>query len=182
MPDSIESAATSITSLCHAIGARLAAVPEHEGPAALESVLSHFLAMPDLLRPDQMTLPEDGYGRHDVFVCPQDMFSVIAAVWPPGYTSPIHDHLTWCTFGVYRGVIVEDWYEPLSGGEGSSARPVRTFEHLPGSVNVLPSDAPDIHSMHNPTDKPAVSVHIYGGNSLKLGPNVETVYTHRAER
>ena len=30
--------------------------------------------------------------------------------------------------------------------------------------------------MHNPTDKAAISVHVYGGNSAKLGPNVVKVY------
>jgi len=34
--------------------------------------------------------------------------------------------------------------------------------------------------MHNPTDCAAVSVHVYGGNSVKLGPNVVKVYQESA--
>ena len=40
----------------------------------------------------------------------------------------------------------------------------------------LPVGGGDIHCMHNPTDRAAVSVHVYGGNSAKLGPNVVKVY------
>jgi len=34
--------------------------------------------------------------------------------------------------------------------------------------------------MHNPTSKPAVTFHIYGGNSNKIGTNVANVYSHHA--
>ena len=58
--------------------------------------------------------------------------------------------------------------------------PVTVTEHLPGAVVHLPVGGGDIHSMHNPTDKDAVSVHVYGGNSVKLGPNVVKVYQETA--
>jgi hypothetical protein len=34
--------------------------------------------------------------------------------------------------------------------------------------------------MHNPTDRVAISIHVYGEDSSALGPNVAKVYSLRA--
>lgn len=166
-----------LNQFCKTVGRLVADNPVEDVPALIADYLPGVLGDRGLLSAEQKAMPPEGYGRHDVFLCPNDDFSIIAAVWPAGIVSPIHDHMTWCTFGVFDGVIQETRYRAASNDPScTDAIPVETIEHLPGDVAHLPVGGGDIHCMHNPTDKAAVSVHVYGGNSAKLGPNVVKVY------
>lgn len=164
----------SLQAFCSEVGRLVAAVPDSEAPALAAGLLPGLLANPGLLAPEHRTVPKGPYGRHAVFVCPEDRFSVLAMVWPAGVVSPVHDHLTWCAFGVYEGVLEESRYAPA--GDGTAER-VASQIHHPGDVGTLPVDASDIHSMSNPTDRATVSIHVYGGNAEKLGPNLKRAYT-----
>lgn len=171
----------TLNSFCKTVGRLVADNPMEQVPGLIAEYLPEILGGRDLLTAAQKSLPPEGYGRHDVFLCPNDDFSIIAAVWPAGIVSPIHDHKTWCTFGVYEGVIQETRYQPASDDPSClSAVPVEEYEHVAGDVAHLPVGGGDIHCMHNPTDRTAVSVHVYGGNSVKLGPNVVKVYQETA--
>lgn len=166
-----------LNSFCRTVGRLVADNPVENVPGLIADYLPEILGDRDLLTAGQKALPADGYGRHDVFLCPNDDFSIIAAVWPAGIVSPIHDHMTWCTFGVFEGVIQETRYKAASDNPDClDAVPVETHEWVPGDVAHLPVGGGDIHCMHNPTDRAAVSIHVYGGNSAKLGPNVVKVY------
>ncbi len=170
-----------LNQFCKTVGRLVADNPVQNVPALIADYLPEILGDRDLLSAEHKALPLEGYGRHDVFLCPNDDFSIIAAVWPAGIVSPIHDHKTWCTFGVFEGVIQETLYRAVSDDPScTDAVPVEMIEHLPGDVAHLPVGGGDIHCMHNPTDKAAVSVHVYGGNSVKLGPNVVKVYQETA--
>ncbi len=170
-----------IEDFCSIVGAIVANHPEDEVPGRIARRLPELLADADLLRPDQKTLPAEGYGRHEVFLCPSDRFSIIAAVWPPGYASPIHDHMTWCAFGVFEGVVQETRFRPLSAESAcTDAMAVATNSWGVGQAASLPVGGGDIHCMYNPGERPAVSIHVYGGNSAKLGPNVVKIYRETA--
>ena len=41
----------------------------------------------------------------------------------------------------------------------------------------MPVDGPNIHTINNPTEEVAISIHVYGGNFEILGPNLDTIYT-----
>ncbi|MBI05192.1 MAG: hypothetical protein CMI96_05180 [Pelagibacteraceae bacterium] len=162
---------------CRTVSDLVAENPIGDVPALISSYLPEILKDRELLTQEQKLLPPTGYGRHDVFLCPNDDFSIIAAVWPAGIVSPIHDHKTWCTFGVFEGVIQETRYEVDPMNPGSlDVISTETREWVAGDVAHLPVGDGDIHCMHNPTDRTAVSVHVYGGNSEKLGPNVIKIY------
>jgi len=47
---------------------------------------------------------------HVVHTEPDGSFSVCALVWRPGQVTPIHDHVTWCVFGVLQGAEYEEIY------------------------------------------------------------------------
>ncbi len=167
----------NLNQFCKTVGRLVEDNPVEDVPALIADYLPGVLGDRGLLSAEQKAVPPEGYGRHNVFLCPNDDFSIIAAVWPAGIVSPIHDHKTWCTFGVFEGVIQETRYRAASNDPScTEAIPVETIEHLPGDVAHLPVGGGDIHCMHNPTDKAAISVHVYGGNSAKLGPNVVKVY------
>ena len=170
-----------LNDFCKQIGAVLEDISDQDAPQRIAEILPGMLATPNLLVPEHRALPPSGYGRHDVFLCPNDRFSILAAIWPAGIYSPIHDHLTWCAFGVYEGVLHETRYRPAHSDEDCShAVETAFFEHKRGVAGYLPPDEPDIHCIHNPTDQTVISIHVYGGNAEKLGPNLETIYSVEA--
>jgi predicted metal-dependent enzyme (double-stranded beta helix superfamily) len=165
-----------LAEFCHRVGDLVSSLPRVEIPAQIAALLPALLANRDLLTPAQRALPPAGYGRHDIFICPNQAFSVIAAVWPAGIKTAIHDHRSWCAFGVYEGAMREIRYVQVAAG-GRHVRPIETVDCGPGAACHLPVDRPDIHAMHNPTDRAAISIHVYGEDSSALGPNVAKVYS-----
>lgn len=162
---------TGLSAFCRRVGEIIDVAPDAEIPSGIAALLPLFLATPNLLTPEQRAVPSNEYVRHNFFICPSEAFSVLAVVWPAGIVSPIHDHKTWCAFGVYEGVIRETRYTQ------SGAVEVSASDLLVGDVAHLPVDVPDIHCMYNPTDEPAISIHVYGGDADQLGPNVKNIYT-----
>jgi predicted metal-dependent enzyme (double-stranded beta helix superfamily) len=53
----------------------------------------------------------DGYRSHTLHVEPDGSFSIVALVWRPGQITRIHDHVTWCAFGVIQGVEHEELFD-----------------------------------------------------------------------
>jgi predicted metal-dependent enzyme (double-stranded beta helix superfamily) len=41
---------------------------------------------------------------------PDGGFSIQAIVWPAGRITRIHDHVTWCVFGIIQGVLDEELF------------------------------------------------------------------------
>ncbi len=151
--------------------------PVGDVPAKVAELLPALLADPTFLTPEQMALPGDGYARHEIFLCPEDRFTVQALIWPAGITSPIHDHSAWCAFGVYDGVVEETRYRVVDADcDRPTAAPVSVRAWVPGEAGSLPLGSDDIHGMHNPADRPSISIHVYGGNLAKDGPNVGLIY------
>jgi predicted metal-dependent enzyme (double-stranded beta helix superfamily) len=171
--------ARSLPEFCREVGGLLADLPEAEAPEAVARLLPGLLATPGLLEAGQRVVPSGcPYGRHTVFQCPGDLFTVLAMVWPAGVVSPVHDHLTWCAFGVYEGMLKETRFIPAEGEENGRPLAVEAevLFHRPGDAASLPVDAPDIHAMTNPTGQPTISIHVYGGNAEKQGPNLKRIY------
>lgn len=166
-----------LDAFCNTVGRLVAENPVEAVPGLVAGILPRLLANRELLTAAQKTPPASGYGRHDVFLCPNDNFSIVAAVWPAGIVSPVHDHMTWCSFGVFEGAIEETRYRAASDDpDCRDAVPVGAVTWTVGDVAHLPVGGGDIHCMRNPGDRAAVSIHVYGGNSAKLGPNVVNVY------
>jgi 3-mercaptopropionate dioxygenase len=62
--------------------------------------LRAHLPGPDVLTPEQRLGTPDRAASHTLHVERDGSFSVIAVVWRPGQMTRIHDHTTWCVFGV----------------------------------------------------------------------------------
>jgi predicted metal-dependent enzyme (double-stranded beta helix superfamily) len=177
-PTARRSTALAWRDFCSAVGATVDAFPLARVPARVAALLPDLLSLDGLLTPEQQAAPQDGYGRNRVFICPGDRFSVLAMVWPPGISTPIHDHRDWCALGLYRGEIEETRYDPATvTARRATASPHATIRHRTGAVAHLPVDAPNIHRIHNPTEEVAISIHVYGGNCETRGPNLDRVYT-----
>src|SRR5215211_5331347 len=72
--------------------------------------LRRHLPSPDSLTAEQRVGHPDGYRSHLLHAEPDGSFSIVALTWLPGQETPIHDHVTWCVFGVIQGVEYEELY------------------------------------------------------------------------
>src|SRR3984885_2813986 len=70
----------------------------------------------DILTAAERAGDPDGYRCHLLHVEPDGSFSVTAMVWRPGQVTPIHDHVTWCVFGVVQGIEYEELYALSADG------------------------------------------------------------------
>jgi predicted metal-dependent enzyme (double-stranded beta helix superfamily) len=130
--------------------------------------LREHLPSADVLTAEQRLGSPDGYRSHTLHVEPDDAFSIVGLVWRPGQVTRIHDHLTWCVFGVIQGVEHEDLFDTdlnLIGRSDNCAGDVSGFAP-PG----------DIHRVHNVAGGTAISIHIYGTDVTRTGSSVRRYY------
>jgi 3-mercaptopropionate dioxygenase len=130
--------------------------------------LREHLPSPDVLTAEQRLGSPDGYRSHTLHVEPDGSFSVVALVWRPGQVTRIHDHLTWCVFGVIRGVEHEELFDRDLNLVGESDNDV-------GDVSGFAPPG-DIHRVHNTADTTAISIHIYGTDVSRIGSSVRRYY------
>src|SRR6266576_3239771 len=103
---------TDLTDLLTGVRAAVAAHADWSGTAELVAdQLRLHLPAPDVLSAEQRLGSQDGYHSHTLHVEPDGSFSIIALVWRPGQTTRIHDHVTWCVFGVIQGVENEELFD-----------------------------------------------------------------------
>ncbi len=123
---------------------------------------------PDVLTAEQRDGSPDSYGSHVLHVEPDGSFSIIGLVWRPGQITRIHDHVTWCVFGVLQGVEHEDLYD-------ADLRLIGSADNQVGDVSGFAPPG-DIHRVHNTTDTTAISLHIYGTDVTRIGSSVRRYY------
>ena len=130
--------------------------------------LRRNLPGPEVLTDEQQLGSPDDYSATNLYVEPDGSFSIIGLVWRPGQLTRIHDHMTWCAFGVIQGVEHEELYDAdlnLLGREDNHVGDVSGFAP-PG----------DIHRVHNTGDETAISIHVYGTDVTRIGSSVRRYY------
>ena len=135
--------------------------------------LERHLPTPDMLTKEQRTGDPKRYRSHLLHTEPDGSFSIVALTWRPGQETPIHDHVTWCVFGVIQGIEYEELYALDERGEhlveaGSSATEI-------GEVSGFAPPG-DIHRVRNIGDTTAISIHIYGTDVSRIGSSVRRSY------
>ena len=78
--------------------------------SCVSDALREHLPPPDLLPADLLEGERGTYRSRRLHVEPDGSFSMVAIAWQPGALTRIHDHVTWCVFGVLAGVEHEDLY------------------------------------------------------------------------
>ena len=152
-------------------GVRSAVGARADWPRTAELVaeqLRRHLPTPDVLTDEQRAGSPDGFLSHTLHVEPDGSFSIIAVVWRAGQITPIHDHLTWCTFGVIQGVEHEELFDADLSFVGEADNHV-------GDVSGFAPPG-DIHRVHNTTGETAISIHIYGTDVTRTGSSVRRYY------
>jgi 3-mercaptopropionate dioxygenase len=130
--------------------------------------LRQHLPSPDVLTAEQRLGSPDGYRSHTLHVEPDGSFSIVALVWRPGQVTRIHDHLTWCVFGVIQGVEHEELFD-------RDLEPVGRSDNRVGDVSGFAPPG-DIHRVHNMAGATAISIHIYGTDVTRTGSSVRRYY------
>jgi predicted metal-dependent enzyme (double-stranded beta helix superfamily) len=130
--------------------------------------LRRHLPGPDVLTAEQRLGSPDGYCSHTLYVEPDGSFSIVGLVWRPGQVTRIHDHLTWCVFGVIQGIEHEDLFDADLNLIG------RSDNHVGDVSGFAPPG--DIHRVHNTAATTAISIHVYGTDVTRTGSSVRRYY------
>jgi predicted metal-dependent enzyme (double-stranded beta helix superfamily) len=137
------------------------------------SALERNLPSPSILTDEQRTGDPEAYKSEVIHSEPDGSFSIVALVWLPGQVTPIHDHVTWCVFGVIQGMEREELFELDEHG----ARLVPAGHRVNGRGEVNGFAPPgDIHRVRNAGDQTAISIHIYGTDVSRVGSSVRRYY------
>ena len=151
--------------------ARRADWPETARLVAAE--LEHHLPSAEALTEEQRTGSPGRYLSHVLHTEPDGAFSILALVWRPGQTTPIHDHVTWCVFGVIQGIE----YEELFFLDEANECLVEAGSNVNETGDVSGFAPPgDIHRVRNAGDRTAISIHVYGTDVSRVGSSVRRYY------
>jgi predicted metal-dependent enzyme (double-stranded beta helix superfamily) len=118
--------------------------------------------------PDLSALDPERRPARNLHIESDGSFSVLALTWQPGQVTRIHDHVTWCAFGVVRGIEHEELFDDQLNLVGVN-------DNHPGDVSGFAPPG-DIHRLHNITDDVAMSIHIYGTDVSRVGSSVRRYY------
>src|SRR5687767_6508195 len=118
-----------------------------DDPHAIAERLRPLLAADGWLAPEHQRGSRDGYRQHILHVSACRRLSVVALVWLPGQRTPIHDHVSWCVVGVYRGIERERHYRLVEQAGREHLAPVATIEARAGHVEALVPPAENIHEV-----------------------------------
>jgi 3-mercaptopropionate dioxygenase len=152
-------------------GVRAAVAVRADWPDTAQLVaeqLRRHLPTPDVLTAAQRLGSPDDYCAHNLHVEPDGSFSIVALVWRPGQITRIHDHVTWCAFGVIQGAEHEDVFDADLNLVGQSDNHV-------GDVSGFAPPG-DIHRVHNTSDTTAISIHVYGTDVTRIGSSARRYY------
>jgi len=114
--------------------------------------------------PEGAFIPRKDRFAMNLLHMPEDeRLSVIAAVWLPGQTTPIHDHLTWALVGVYEGEEREALFRRTDdGSDPKFAKLEKASERVNGKGHVSVLGSNGVHRVDNLAAEPAKSIHVYG--------------------
>ncbi len=129
-----------------------------EGQLLLEQLIAD-----DSWLPEAFAVPNpESYRQYLLWCDPLERFSVVSFVWGLGQTTPIHDHTVWGLIGMLRGREVG---ENFSIDTDSKLEKSGEEMLTPGMVGAVSPTIGDIHKVSNAlTDKPSISIHVYGAN------------------
>jgi predicted metal-dependent enzyme (double-stranded beta helix superfamily) len=124
-------------------------------------LLAALVAHDDWL-PDACAQPDpDRYRQHLLHCDSAERFSVVAFVWGPGQSTPVHDHTVWGLIGVLRGAETSQGFDLGPGG----LAPGETSLLRAGEVAAVSPAIGDIHKVANAVaDAASISIHVYGAN------------------
>jgi predicted metal-dependent enzyme (double-stranded beta helix superfamily) len=141
-------------------------------PHAIGARLRALLAEKDWLAPEHRVPDLHQYRQHLLHVSPSRRLSIVALVWLPGQSTPIHDHVSWCIVGVYEGRERETRYRAVEAGDERYLEETGSIDAQPGHVEVIVPTVEDIHAVTAVGQGPTISIHVYGADIERLGSSI----------
>ena len=103
------------------------------------------------------------YVMYPLHVAADGSFSIAAAVWDVGQSTPVHGHETWGVVGIYSGVEHEiRYHKPPEPGVSLVRGGVEDWQS--GQVTVCCTTDDDIHQVSCGGAEPCVGIHVYGAD------------------
>lgn len=149
--------------------------PEETGQAVCRD-LEPYLGRSDLLTTAQQEPDPEEYRQHILHVEEDGSFSVVALVWLPGQSTPVHDHVSWCVVGVHMGEETEVRFEVHTDDGARYLTSEGTSVNHHRSVGAVTPPG-DIHQVVNTGTGKAISIHVYGADIGRLGSSIRRRYT-----
>jgi 3-mercaptopropionate dioxygenase len=131
------------------------------------------LPAPDILTEAQRQGDPAGYRSYLLHTDPDGSFSILGVVWLPGQVTPVHDHVTWCAFGVLQGTEREERFSLAE--DGGRLVPAGSAENMTGQVSGFAPPG-DIHRVRNTDAGVTISLYVYGADISRLGSSVRREY------
>lgn len=112
------------------------------------------------------------YRRHQVVNDEQHGFTVVVLLWEPGAVTAIHDHATWCVFGMLEGSLEVTNYRVVADVDGKPLLLDETDREtlLTGTLGDNRVDGTEVHRVRNVTTERAMSLHVYGSDLTQRKP------------
>jgi 3-mercaptopropionate dioxygenase len=174
--DSRPSTKTSLDELVSAVRAVVSRHADWRQTARLVArELERGLPSADALTEKQRTGDPRGYRSYPLHIEPDGSFSIVALVWRPAQVTPVHDHVTWCVFGVVQGHEHEELFK--LDEERECLVEAGTKTNRAGDVSGFAPPG-DIHRVRNAGEDTAISIHIYGTDVSRIGSSVRRYYDH----
>jgi 3-mercaptopropionate dioxygenase len=149
-----------------------------DDPPAIARRLKTLLAVDGWLAPEHQLPGRDAYRQHLLHVSADRRMSVLSLVWLPGQRTPIHDHVSWCVVGVYRGAEHEVHYRLAERDGRRWLEPVGVIEASAGHVEALVPPAGNIHSVAAAGGGKTISIHVYGADIERRGTSILRRFDH----
>jgi predicted metal-dependent enzyme (double-stranded beta helix superfamily) len=142
--------------------------PDDAGRCRLvKQVLIDIVNSGEQFVPERFLRPAgDRYARRLMHRDPQGRYTVLVMVWGSGQATPLHDHAgTWCVECVYREKIQITSYSVHGGDPETDVVEFREEKVVRAGVGEAGALIPpfEYHIIANPNDKPAITLHVYGG-------------------
>ena len=112
------------------------------------------------------------YMRHLLYVDPEDDFVITAITWLPGQRSPVHGHFVWCAYGIVEGELTEETFR----APGALLEQIGTRVIPAGALADIDLGGPLYHRVSNRTQKPLVTLHVYGVAADRLTTGINRIY------
>jgi predicted metal-dependent enzyme (double-stranded beta helix superfamily) len=143
------------------------AAGEPDAQERIRGLMEDAFRDPDALRHALRAVDPDG--RNAMLYRSQEL-TVLHAVTPAGFVSPIHNHCMWAAIGVLDGAERNLFYRRTESRTGVPTGPDRVAPSdqvvlTPASgIFVLPADG--IHAIRVEGDRAAEGLHVYGGDLM----------------
>lgn len=149
----------------------------HGAAAAAKAALRGYVCNPNLLTAAQKQGDTHSYRRHLLYAAPDGSCTVLALVWLPGQTTPIHGHTAWGAVGVYEGNPFCENYDTTVNSQGAmSLRSKMKLRLHAGDLSSVRPGIDDLHRLGNDTCSRAITIHVYGRDLLAEPDSLNIVF------